>query len=240
VDYTPVIQTVSFAAGQSTATVQIPVLPGDPSEGSRVVELDLAPAPGAPATSATFLVITHNTDTTPPKVIATRMLTRGRFVTGFVITFSKDMAPGPVHDVSNYAIADPRSVRPVPGKEWTTANHQIALKSATYDPLTHSVTLKTAGKVKKFPFFMILDTPLADAINVVGQKTPATAAQLLPKLSPITDTTGNPLDGTGDGTADGTLYALAVSGKAGNRFLKIVSSLPGPEAMPPALASSPF
>src|SRR6516225_8721705 len=48
VDYTPVNQTVSFAAGQNTTTVQVPVLPGNPSEGSRIVELDLSPAPGAP------------------------------------------------------------------------------------------------------------------------------------------------------------------------------------------------
>jgi hypothetical protein len=75
VDYTPVNQSVSFAAGQGSATVQIPVLPGNPSEGSRIVEIDIAPAAGAQPTSAGFLLITHNANTMPPKVIGTRMIT---------------------------------------------------------------------------------------------------------------------------------------------------------------------
>jgi len=223
VDYTPGNQTVSFAAGQGSETVQIPVLPGNPSEGTRVVEIDLSPAPGSQPTSAAFLIITHNADTTPPRVIATKMLTRGPYVTGFVITFSKDMAPGPVQDVSNYAIADPRSVRPVKGLQWTIATRQIALKSAIYNPTAHSVTLKTSGKVRTFPFFSIVDTPLYDVMNIVGQKTPPTAAQLLTKISPITDTTGNPLDGSGSGTADGQLFAIVTAGKPGNKLSKLLN-----------------
>jgi hypothetical protein len=156
----------------------------------------------------------HNGDTTPPKVIGTRLITRGPFVKQFVITFSKDMAPGPVQDAGNYSIADPRSVRPVKGMEWTTATRQIALKSAIYNPITHSVTLTPAGKVRKFPFFMILNTAFADAINLVGQPTPPTPAQLMPKISPITDTTGNPLDSTGSGHPDGILAAIVLQGKA--------------------------
>jgi hypothetical protein len=51
-------------------------------------------------------------------------------VTRFVISFSKDMAPGPIRDISNFSIADPRSVRPVKGSLWTTPTRQIPLKSA--------------------------------------------------------------------------------------------------------------
>src|SRR5262249_42931890 len=115
VDYTPITQPIAFTSGQDSAPAQIPILPGTPSEGSRLLEIDLSPAPGAPPTNAAFVLITHNADTTPPNIIATRMVTRGPYVKKFVITFSKDMAPGPIQDVSNYAIADPRSVRPVPG-----------------------------------------------------------------------------------------------------------------------------
>jgi hypothetical protein len=111
-------------------------------------------------------------------------------------------------------------VRPVKGLEWTTATRQIALKSAMYNPITHSVTLTPAEKVRKFPFFMILNTAFANAINLVGQPTPASAAQLLPKLSPITDTTGNPLDSKASGTPDGILEAIVVNGKAPNRLFK--------------------
>jgi hypothetical protein len=228
VDYTPITQPITFKAGQDSAPVQIPILPGSPSEGSRLLEIDMSPAPGAPPTNAAFVLITHNADTTPPKIIATRMVTRGPYVKKFVLTFNKDMAPGPIQDVSNYAIADPRSVRPVPGLEWTTARRQITLKSAVYDPISHSVTLTPAGKVRKYPMFMIMDSRLSNAINAIGQKTPPTAAELLPSLSPITDTTGNPLDGIGNGVADGMLEAIVAKGKAGNRFLQQVSAMSGP------------
>jgi len=220
VDYTPVSRTVSFAAGQSTQTVQIPVLPGSPSEGTRTLEIDLSTAAGSAPTTAALVVITHNADTTPPTVIGAKALTRGPYVTGFVITFSKDMAPGPIQDVDNYAIDDPRSIRPVKGKEWTVATRLIPLKSAVYDSSTHSVTLATAGKVKKFPVFTIMDTWLANELNLVGQKTPPTAAQLLPQLGPFSDTTGNPLASAGIGTpSDGHLLATAAVGKAGNKLI---------------------
>jgi len=218
VDYTPASQTVSFAANQGKRAVQIPVLPGSPSEGTRVLELELSPAAGSPPTSATFVVITHNSDTTPPTVTATKALTKGPYITGLVITFSKDMAAGPVQDVNNYAIDDPRSLRPVKGAEAVIATRLIKLKSAVYNPSTHSVTLTTAGKVKKFPFFTIMDQWSANELNLVGQKTPPTAAQLLPQLGPFTDTTGNPLDSNGSGTPDGLLAAVVTIGKAGKKF----------------------
>jgi hypothetical protein len=233
VDYTPRTQTVSFAAGQSTQTVQVPVLPGSPSEGTRTLEIDLSGAPGAPPTSAAFVLITHNSDTTPPTVLATKALTKGPYVTGFVITFSKDMAPGPIQNVNNYAIGDPGSIRPVKGKEWAVTTRMIALKSAVYDSSTRSVTLMTAHKVKKYPLFEIMDRWLANELNLVGQKTPPSPAQLLPQLGPFTDTTGNPLSSAAAGTpGDGHLGATAAVGKAGNKLINQFNQSFGPGVGP--------
>jgi hypothetical protein len=229
VDYTPAVKTITFASGQGSQTVQLPVLPGSASEGTRTVELDLSAAPGGPPISAAFLVITHNADTTPPQVVATKMLTRSPYVTGFVITFSKDMAPGPVQDVSNYEITDPRSIRPIKGADMTIAPREIRLKSAFYDRATHSVTLNVAKKVRKFPFFMIEDRQFANLMKIVANavmthSTPS-APMLIPQLSPITDTTGNPLDSTGTGTPDGHLLAMVTHRKAGNPFVSQMNQL---------------
>jgi hypothetical protein len=227
VDYTPGGQTVNFAAGQGSETVQVPILPGSPSEGTRLLQLDLSTSPGGQPNSRAFLLITHNSDTTPPTVTGTKALTRGPYVTGFVITFSKDMAPGPVQDVKNYAVEDPRSIRAVKAAQLATATRLISLKSAVYDSATHSVTLTPAHDIRKFPAFLITYPPVFNMMNLVAtlarKKALPSPSQLLPELSPITDSAGNPLDSTGSGAADGVLMTTVGVGKAGR---KLVATMP--------------
>jgi hypothetical protein len=239
VDYTPTHRTISFAAGETSKTVKIPVLPAAVSAGNRVVQINLAPAAGSAPTSAAFLVIQHSPDTTPPTVASTKMLTKGPYVTGFVLTFSKDMARGQATDVNNYEIDDPRSIRPIKGAEWSYAKREVPLKSATYDPATHSVTLNVSGHVKKFPFFTVLDRPFSDAMKLVSQaiikKSQPNPTQMLSQSSPLTDTTGNLMDSMGTGTADGHLYTMVSQGKAGSKFAnslkQMFNSIPsGPKA----------
>jgi hypothetical protein len=223
VDYVPGGQTVSFSAGQSSDTIQLPLLPGSPSEGTRVVELELSTAPGGQPFAAAYLDITHNSDTTPPTVIATKALTKGPEVTAFVITFSKAMAPGPIQNVNDYAIEDPRSIRPIRGAEWSVATRLLPLKSAAYDPTSHSVTLTLQKPTRKYPYFMIMDRQsfdmTNDAVAIAQEKTHSSPSPLLPQISPITDTTGNPLDSTHSGTPDGSLVAIVGVGKAGAKFV---------------------
>jgi hypothetical protein len=227
VDYTPGVQTINFSAGQSSQTVQIPVLPGTSSEGTRVVELDLSTAPGGQPFAAAFLDITHNSDTVPPTVVATKALTKGPNVTGFVIIFSKDMAPGPVEDVNNYAIEDPHSMHIVPSAQWEIPTRLLAVKSAVYDPTSHSVTLTLAKGVRKYPYFIIMDRETFDlqvqAVEATKQSAQASPPQLIPQISPITDSMGNPLDSTHSGTPDGSLMAVAGIGKAGRKFLQSIN-----------------
>jgi hypothetical protein len=231
VDYTPGGQTVNFSSGQTSATVPLPILPGSPSEGTRVVELDLSATPGSAPFADAFLDITHNSDTTPPTVVASKAITKGHEVTGFVITFSKDMAPGPVQDVNNYAIEDPRSMHIAQSAQWAIATRLLPIQSAVYDPGSHSVTLTLRKGVRKYPYFTIMDRQTLDSLNQAVQM----AAQLsqqnrqtspsgpLPQISSITDTTGNPLDSTHSGTPDGSLYTIVGIGKAGQRFLQSIS-----------------
>ena len=219
VDYTPATQVVNFAAGQNFQSVQVPILPGTASEGTTYVELDLATTPGGQPVANAYLEITHNSDTTPPTVVGSKVLPHGSYITGFVITFSKAMAPGPVSNVSNYAIDDPRSMKTSEVLDEHYASRTIRLKSAVYDPGTNTVTLRTAGKVKKYPFYLIDDSQY-DVINNNLIKTATSvaaieSAQSFNTVSPITDTTGNLLDSAGAGTSDGGLWAQVYVGKVG-------------------------
>jgi hypothetical protein len=237
VDYLPENQIVNFAAGETSKTVQIPVLPGNSAEGTRVLQIHMSQAPGSPPTSRAFLLITRNADTTPPAVSTTKMLTKGPYVTGFVITFSKDMATGPVQDVNNYVVDSPRSLLPAKVPGLTTASREVRLKSAVYNAATHSVTLTTAGRVRKSPFFMILDPQSAYALKLASQFTtgiPSAPPPVpLPQLSQITDTTGNPLDSTHSGTADGALTVFVAKGKLGNALLGSMNMISTPPPAPP-------
>ncbi len=237
VDYTPGGQTVNFSAGEGTVTVQLQILPGSAAEGTRTVALDLSTAPGAQPFAVAYLDITHNSDTTPPNVVSTKALTKGPDVTGFVITFSKEMAVGPIQDVQNYAIEDPRSIRILPRIQSTIDTHYLPIKSAVYNSATDSVTLNLAKKTRKYAAFMIMDTGTANAFNEADQlaeqyaKNPSSAGsepQLIQQVSPITDSNGNPLDSTHSGTPDGELVAIATIGKAGKKLAAETQLSPSP------------
>jgi hypothetical protein len=231
VDYAPGGQTVNFSSGQTSATVQLPILPGSASEGTRVVELDLSATPGSTPFAAAFLAITHNSDTTPPTVVASKAITKGSEVTGFVIKFSKDMARGPVQDLNNYAIESPSSMHKVRSAQWPIAMRLLPIKSAVYDSRSHSVTLTLRKGARKYPYFTIMDRQTHDLLNQVvlmaaqlsQQNSQTIPPAPLPQISSITDSTGNPLDSTHSGTPDGTLFTVVRVGKAGKRFLEPLS-----------------
>jgi hypothetical protein len=220
VDYTPVHETVTIAPGQYTQTVQIPVLPADPSRGTKIVQLDISSGPGAAPTDQAYLAIMHSADTTPPTVIGGKMLTKGKLVTGIIITFSKDMAEGPVQDLGNYAVANPRAFLSPKAIESGQIG-MLPLRSAVYNPATHAVTLTLAHKVKKFPFIPVTDIE-SFAQTTVPVPSTSSAAALPPALSPITDSTGNPLSGGAQGSPDGHLNVTVFSSP---RLAKALKSL---------------
>jgi hypothetical protein len=226
VDYVPVSQTLAFSPGETSKTVTVPVLPAGPNAPNTVVQLTLTPVPGNPIGGSTaYLEVAHNPDTTPPHVVSGTVRTRGQFVTGFTLTFSKDMAQGPAQGVHNYEIDDPRSLRPVRRVEMVAATREIVLKSAVYDPATRTVTLTPAGRVRKAPAFTVMSRELSDEVRLIAQAPPPTGAPLT-RLSPITDTVGNPLDGNGDGTPDGHLLQMVSSGRLGRFLNDMFSSTP--------------
>ncbi len=145
VDYLPVDQLVSFppeqilSSVQPTETVTIPLLNNNTTSLDKTINLTLkavnSPIP-EPDQSA-LVYVSPNANVTVPTVQEVRLLTKGNTVTGIVLAYNTAMDPvtaGNVHNYYLYKAADqiingPRGAR-------------IALKSAVYDPVMHTVTLK--------------------------------------------------------------------------------------------------
>lgn len=215
VDYQPVHATVTFAPGQTSQTIAIPVL-SDPGAGTKVVHLTLAPSADVPRGAAAYLSIQHGPDTTPPHVSATNLLTKGPFVTGFQITFNKPMDPAQVQNVDNYVVQDPKTTRHTRGNTVTTAS-AIPLQSASYDANTNTVTLVPADRVRRSPYYEIESKQLAESMSALAS-TSLTDVTGLQIMSPITDTSGNALDSNTDGIPDGQLLVFAAAGRLGKKW----------------------
>lgn len=208
-DYPAFRQAVTFLDGEATKTVDVPVLAAPAGRGTRTLALALTPVtPGSvdPAGSAATLSIAHGGDATPPRVTGAYAATRGGRVTGFVLTFSEDMAPAAVRDVRNYAIADPASYQGAASAE-SVKPKTIPLKSAVYHAATRTVTLTPSRAVRAFPLFVITSR----------QWLAAAARGTAAAPSPITDRAGNPLDGAGSGRPDGLLLVQAPARAASRR-----------------------
>ena len=122
-------QTVTFADGQSQATLTVPILAGAPNPGEVDVRLYaniIDPAPVVePARTALDLRIVASEPTLPPRVVSIVATPQE-----IVLSFNKPMNPVGASNVKNY----PVSVVNGFANSWP-------LKSAEYDPSTQTVTL---------------------------------------------------------------------------------------------------
>ncbi len=214
VDYQPVNETVTFGPGQTSLSVTIPIL-SVPNGGTKTVHLTIAPSASTPTGAAAYLSIQHGPDTSAPQIINTQMQTKGRLVTGFVITFNKPMDPASVENTSNYIVEDSRTIRRVKGTMAKTAA-SIPLTSANYNAATNSVTLVPAIRIRRSPFYEVLSPEYANAMFALAQSTPNVTTLNL--MSPITDTSGNAIDSNGDGVPDGQLLTVVATGALGRKF----------------------
>lgn len=220
VDYEPVNTTVTFAPGQTTATVSIPILSA-PGTGTKTLHMSLAQSTDVPRGAAAYLSIMHGPDFTPPTVKSTNLMTNHGRITGFQITFSKPMNVAEATNVSNYVIADPQIIQHSHGKKATNGTG-IPLASASYDSSTNTVTLVPQGRVRKAAYYEIESTQLAQAINATNTGSANIASLSL--MSPITDTSGNALDSNSDNIPDGQLLVFAVAGRAGQKWNAALAS----------------
>jgi hypothetical protein len=125
-------QTVTFADGQSRATLTVPILAGAPNPGRVGVNLSIKSVDPAPAGPASPIVPTLDLEVVasdpalPPKVVLAEATAQG-----ILLGFNKPMNPAGVSDVNNYTL------------KYVTHAHakSVPVQSARYDPATQTVTL---------------------------------------------------------------------------------------------------
>lgn len=141
-------QTVTFAPGQSLATVSVPIIAGAPNPGvvdaSVVVKAVNATdsPPGNVLLLPLDLRIVASDPTLPPQVVSS-------FTTkqGIVLSFNKPMDPVGASNVKNYSMSlvYPKQTGGFFGINTKTkfVETSVRFKSAQYDPATQTVTLIT-------------------------------------------------------------------------------------------------
>ncbi|MFO0956712.1 MAG: Calx-beta domain-containing protein [Isosphaeraceae bacterium] len=217
VDYTPVKQNVTFGQGEYTKQVTIPLLNSNASGGTtRTIGLtatstDLS---GKSTQSSAQVNLIPHADITPPAVTGATQLRQKGMLTGFQLTFSKDMDPVQASKAGNYVVTGTYSTKSkgfsIFGRTKTTT-FNVPISQAVYDPATKTVTLT----VKR------LQVPVGSYTISNPQVTDASGAAV---ASALKDTSGNMLDVNADGTADGVLNVDANTSQRDTRPLNITAA----------------
>jgi len=193
-------QTVTFANGQITAAVTVPILSGAPNPGEVDVNLTISPVDGSRqlvTTGPLELRIVASDATVPPRIVSTVGKPHG-----IVLTFSKPMNPVAASNVNNYAV-EWTSAHPVnqfvstwdwffaPGEGLGAGTHGfVRLRSAEYDPATQSVTLIPKRKLT----YTYSATTSIDVTQGHAGKTSGRPGQPSNLGLGLTDLDGNPIN----------------------------------------------
>jgi hypothetical protein len=208
-------QTITFANGESLATVTVPILAGAPNPGEVDVDLTITPIdppPNLTTVGPLELRILSPADKIPPKIVAVKGAPHG-----IVLTFSKSMDPLGASNVKNYnVIASTTSTKTNPflvpidfltfplhmdssiSTSYSESTRKVALRAAEYDPATNSVTLVTKRKLNYTADITVLQG---------NQKKVSGLPGLQSNVGPsLTDLNGNPINGdTSSGQFDITV-----------------------------------
>jgi hypothetical protein len=153
--FTPVSASITFPAGVTTETVQIPVNPDAANPGSVPIQLSANSAspgvsgatPDLSGASAVLYLVAGPVALVPMPTYFTDVhyVVQGKIATGISMTFSHPMSPASVENVHNYAVTtghleDFYEVFPF-GHYKSEVMVPVPLKAARYDPATNTVTL---------------------------------------------------------------------------------------------------
>ncbi len=191
----PLNQTVTFQAGETSQTVELPISVQASLPSLVPVQITASPK-SDPSRKATIMVdLASGQQLVPPSITKVSIVRKGSVGAGIAVTFSEPMNPASVENVHNYAVKSvplnqisliPTSAASVvePSSILTSFTPQgVALKAARYNPATDTVLLvpKTPLKVAK-SFIVKSPTSLGSLRNG-------------PKIAqPLTDANGNVLN----------------------------------------------
>ena len=172
-------QVITFADGQSQASLRVPILAGAPNPGFVDSSLSVTPVDPAVVNTALsqgmYLRIVASDAALPAKVVSI-LATQ----TEIVLTFNKPMDPSSASNVNNYGavLYDPYL---------SPRKSTVPFQSASYDPTTHSVTL--------LPKHKALDIGFQTSVTVANKLPTSARASRRSKANPgLTDAQGTPIN----------------------------------------------
>jgi hypothetical protein len=200
--FTPVNETVTFPAGQTTETVVVPINSQAANSGLVPVQLTAATSNRPALGSTTTVYLASSLDAVPPSIIGVQ-----RVAGGIALTFSKPMAPATVEDIHNYSVKfSPNqnfSLEDLYGvglvQTLNTSKTSIPLRRGSYDPTTNTVTLITNEPLGPNGSYEISSAP-----SLQEKKARPFKAQ------PLTDLEGNVLN---QGRSGGAFSITIAKGK---------------------------
>ena len=195
-DYLPVSTAVTFAPGETSKTVSIPILDDRVTEALETFGVVLSdPEGGATLATLTVSILDDDVDRLGPTVSNVELV-RGPFgINAVVLSFNEALEPTSASNLSNYGNRIITAGRD--GRLGTRDDGAIPLLAALYDPSTFQVRLIPAAPLPFDQFFRVA----ADAPTVNGP------------VPGIYDRFGNRLDGNGDGIPDATFVVDAFVGR---------------------------
>jgi hypothetical protein len=200
--FTPVNESVTFPAGQSTETVAIPINSGAANPGLVPMQIAVTSSVRQVKGSSTTAYLASSANAIPPSITSVQ-----RVAGGIAITFSKPMDPATVGNKRNYVVKfSPKNnfslenlygVGLVQVLDNTTV--KIPLRRATYNPATDTVLLVATEQLGSQGSYQI-----SNPASLVAKKPRPGDAH------PLTDLEGNVLD---EGGKDGTFSIRIGKGK---------------------------
>ncbi len=194
VNYTPTSGTVTFAAGQTSATVDVPVKDDGQVDGNftfsfAITSVNNGASLGSPS-SAPVTIVNSDRDLTPPQVLSVEPVVSGNEILAYVVDFNKPLNATAASNPANYGLF-------LSGRDLGTANAFIPV-GAAYNAANFSVTLVPSQPVVLNAFYGLM----INGSNAAG----------------VTDVSGNLLSGDGSGVAGRNYDALIGFGNSLNYY----------------------
>jgi hypothetical protein len=192
----PLGESVTFQAGETTKSVEVPIHIEAPLPSLVPVQITVSPN-SRPRNQAVIMVdLASGQQLVPPSITNVSIVRKGSVGKGIAVTFSQPMAPASVENIHNYAVksvplnrqtlvslADRTSVVHPSSYLTNSAPQAVPLKAARYDSATNTVLL-------------VPKTPLTAAKSLIV-RSPASLGALRtgPRIAePLTDANGNVLN----------------------------------------------
>jgi len=180
-DFTPTAGTLSFASGQTTAMIQVPILADPWDNHDEFVNVVLqSPTAGASLGSlstASLRIIDVDPDYTPPEISQLSWTGTAQAITSVTLSFTEPLNPTFAANLLNYSLID-----------LGAGNRAISLYAPVYNATNDTVTLVPTAPLADNQFYQI---------QILGNGPTA-----------IRDLAGNLLDGAENGSA-GTNYVAS-------------------------------